>query len=128
MDTMTLDEYHALKQKPTKYGNTKVVADGHTFDSKAEHRRYCELKLLERDGVITHLKPHPTFVLLEPFKDNEGHVVRAIKYTADFEYFERGHHIVEDVKGGKATQTEAFRMRVKLLKKRYPEIKFKVVT
>ena len=35
-----------------KYGNRKTVVDDIKFDSKAEARRYKELKLLEKSGII----------------------------------------------------------------------------
>ena len=35
-----------------KYHAIKTTVDGITFDSRAEARRYRELKLLERAGVI----------------------------------------------------------------------------
>lgn len=128
-DTMTLDEYHKqVKPSRSKFGNKKVRADGYVFDSKAEYERYCQLKLLQRDGAISKLTVHPKFILMESFRDRSGNHHRAITYKPDFEYFERDHHVVEDVKGGRATQTEAFRMRVKLLLKRYPDVEFRTVT
>ena len=48
-------------KRRAKYGNTKVKVDGITFDSKAEARRYGELKLLERAGEITSMELQPTF-------------------------------------------------------------------
>ena len=40
-----------------KYHNVKTEYNGITFDSKKELTRYCELKLLEKGGVI---KKHRT--------------------------------------------------------------------
>ena len=39
-----------------KYGNKKTQFAGLTFDSKAEARRYGELQLLERAGLISNLR------------------------------------------------------------------------
>jgi hypothetical protein len=125
---MTSEEY--LKQnQPTKqkFNNRKVKVDGLTFDSQAEYRRYCELKLMEQSGVIAGLSVHPKYMLQDAFR-HRGEIIRAITYKPDFEYFEGGHCVVEDVKGGRATQTEAFRIRVKLLLKRYPDVEFRTVT
>ena len=47
-----------------KYGNTKVTVDGHTFDSKREYNRYCELKLMERAGLIKDLEMQKKFELI----------------------------------------------------------------
>lgn len=37
---------------PNKYGAKKTVVDGVTFDSKAEARRYQQLKLMQQAGEI----------------------------------------------------------------------------
>ena len=102
----------------SKYRNKPVTIDGIRFDSKREANRYCELKLLHQAGEIHKLRTHPRYTLLEPFEVN-GVKYRGINYTADFEYVENGQLITEDVKGGKATKTEAFVMRMKLFIKRY---------
>jgi hypothetical protein len=76
-----------------------VEDDGHTFASAAEHKRYCELRLLVRSGDIDRLMVHPTWRL----------VVRGVdvgSYTADFAYLviERvgagsiRRDVIEDVK------------------------------
>lgn len=94
------------KRKPPKYGNQKVTFDGHTFDSRAELRRYNELKLLEGAGKIGELTLQPKFEL----KCGEQHVLirskgfpngRKATYRADFSYndYEKAESIVEDVKG-----------------------------
>ena len=41
---------------PSKYNNRRVKADGHTFDSGAEYRRYRDLLMLEQAGAIHKLK------------------------------------------------------------------------
>lgn len=103
----------------TKYHAQRVQADGHTFDSKAEHRRYTELLLLERAGVIRQLDVHPRFELLP--KENG---CRAIYYVGDFGYEEDGRLVVEDVKG---VRTPVFRIKENLFKRRYPHIELRVV-
>ena len=111
-----------------KYNARKVTIDGYTFDSQAEATRYGELCMLEREGEITDLRVHPKFTLQEAFTDRWDNRVRAIRYTADFAYVEKwGEQVVEDVKGGKATQTAAFRIKAKLFRKRYPDVRFEVV-
>ena len=88
-----------------KYGNRKTVVDGIKFDSRAEA------------GVIRDLVLQPEFLLQDKFK-HKGKTERAVKYTADFKYFDilRGVYIVEDVKG---VETEAFKIKRKLFLKRY---------
>ena len=84
--------------KRRKYGNKKITADGHTFDSKKEHKRYCELKLLERGNKISGLELQPKFILQDKFRDKEGKAHRAITYSADFKYIKDGKEVIEDVK------------------------------
>lgn len=91
-----------------KYRNQPVEIDGHRFASKAEARRYGELKLLERANQIAHLELQPRFPL---------HVreVLVCTYVADFAYMLQGRGIVEDVKSP-ATRTPQYRIKVKLLR------------
>lgn len=100
-----------------KYGNRKTVIDGIKFDSKAEAERYKELKILEKAGLIKKLILQPEFLLQDKFKYN-GKTERAVKYIADFKYFDvaKGVCVVEDVKG---VETEAFKIKRKLFLKLY---------
>lgn len=98
-----------------KYGNKKITADGMTFDSKREYRRYCELKLLERGGYISDLKFQQKFVLIPEQREESTEVYQKGKnkgklkpgkviekecsYIADFVYTEDGKTVVEDTKG-----------------------------
>ena len=70
-------------------------------------------------------------LLHEGFVDGEGKKVRPIYYKADFTYTQDGREIVEDVKGidratGKIRSTEAFQLKWKLLRARYPEKVFRI--
>lgn len=105
----------------SKYNNKKTTIDGITFDSKREAQRYCELKLLQRAGEISHLELQPSFILLESFKKN-GKTHRGIKYIADFAYHdvEKQIMVVEDVKS-KATMTPVYKIKKKLFENKYPE-------
>ncbi len=106
-----------------KYHNRKTTVNGVTFDSAAEARRYGELRLLERAGVIEGLKLQPKYELQPKFKRGKR-TIRAITYAADFAYTEDGKTVAEDVKGVK---TEAFKLKAKLFEFRYPEIELRVV-
>jgi len=89
-----------------KYGAKKVKLDGYTFDSKAEAKRYEELKLMEKAGRITDLEVHPVYCI--NFK-----TVRICKVILDFKYFiYRSEWIYEDVKG---VRTPVYRLKKKLL-------------
>jgi hypothetical protein len=98
------------QQFPLKRGNKyrarKVKIDGITFDSIAEARRYQELVVLQKAGVISGLTPHPKFHLIV-----NGKKIGA--YTADSLYVMNGETIIEDVKSP-VTLTEAARLRIKL--------------
>ena len=80
-----------------KYRSKKI--DG--FDSKKEAKRYGELLLLEKAGVITSLNKQVPFVILEPFTTHSGEKIRGITYNADFVYYdkEKKSLVIEDTKG-----------------------------
>ena len=99
----------------SKYGNKKAVIDGITFDSKKEAKRYCELKLLQRAGVISNLELQKEFKLIPAQYDcNNKCIERAVKYKADFYYTENGKRVVEDTKS-KATKTKDYIIKRKLM-------------
>lgn len=115
--------------KRHKYGAVKTVVDGITFPSKKEARRWSELKLLERAGEIAGLERQPKFYFEiggKPLKFPNG---RRAVFTADFAYADvrAREQVVEDVKGGKATRTEAYALRRVLFEALYPHIRFREV-
>lgn len=117
-------EYQAaLGAKPKrrhKYGVSapeQRTADGITFDSSAECKRYGELKLLERGGFIRRLELQPVYAV-------EVNGKPICKYIADFRYFEGGERVVEDVKG---LQTPEFKLKRKLVEALYPGLKIRIV-
>jgi hypothetical protein len=83
----------------SKYRNQKVTVGTQNFDSKAEARRYGELVVLQRAGMISELKLQEKFTLIGKQKGE-----RAASYIADFTYRERGELVVEDVKGMKTRE------------------------
>lgn len=78
----------------------KTVIDGIVFDSKTEAEYYEYLKQLEKDKKIYRLRCHPTYILQEAV-ERHGKRYKAIKYIADFEYWddEEQINVVVDVKG-----------------------------
>ena len=100
-----------------------MKVDGYVFDSKAEARRYAELKLLLRAGKITGLVIHPVYVLQETFQRENGKTIRPITYEADFCYLEGKSLVVEDVKG---VETEVFRIKRKLFFFRHPDLELRI--
>ena len=106
-----------------KYKNKKTIIDGIEFDSKAEAKRFCELRLLEKARKIKDLTLQPCFILQPSFKKN-GKTYRKIEYIADFQYEENGQVIVEDVKGMK---TKEFQIKRKLFEYKYPDLEIKII-
>lgn len=102
----------AMNFKPNKYRNIKTVVDGITFDSKAEARRYQELKLLKAAGEIDGFGRQPSFVL-------SG----GIRYVPDFIVCEKGKVWVEDVKG---VLTQAFKLKKRLWEADYPWMELRI--
>lgn len=84
------------------------------FDSKKELLRYNELQLMAKSGMISCLKRQVPFELIPKQLENGRVVERAVKYIADFAYYEGGHYIVEDVKSP-ITRTDAYTIKRKLM-------------
>ena len=100
---MTVHEYKQSANKQSKYRNKKVVVPGiGTFDSTKEYNHFCELRALERLGVITGLKRQVRYEILGLQDTLEGKVLeKPVYYIADFVYERNGETVVEDVKGYK---------------------------
>ena len=103
-----------------KYRNIKAKVGNKKFDSIKEARRFQELKLLEKGGVIDSLELQPRFVLQDKFKYN-GKTIRKIEYIADFMYRDNElcAVVVEDVKPSAKFQTEVYRIKKKMFLKKY---------
>lgn len=97
-----------------KYHNQKCSYDGMTFDSKHERDRYCDLKLLQKAGVISDLRCQVPFRLVPEQRGPDtlgsrggrrrGRVIeKAVDYVADFVYVKDGQTVVEDAKGVRTT-------------------------
>ncbi|MGM9680364.1 MAG: DUF1064 domain-containing protein [Eubacteriales bacterium] len=90
----------------------KAVTDGDDrFDSLAEYRRWKELNLLLRAGLISDLRRQVRYELI-PKQGKE----RTVYYIADFVYAENGETVVEDVKG---VRTKEYIIKRKLMLYRY---------
>lgn len=100
-----------------KVQHQKIVANGIEFDSKAEHDRYIELKLMERAGLITDLECHPRYEVLPKQETPEGKQnFRPVVYTPDFRYkTSDGREVVEEVKSEYTRHEKDYIIRRKLL-------------
>lgn len=146
---ISLQKQNPSRKKHNKYRNKRVYVfeDGYTslekdeighgkaisvFDSVKEYQRHIALCRMERKGTIKNLQ-RQVQLEIQPAFEYHGKKVRAIRYCADFVYevTESGRTIVEDVKGidkktGKVLTTEAFQLKWKLLKYRYPDYNFQI--
>lgn len=102
---------------PTKYRAQRTEYNGISFASKAEAKRYGELWLLSRSGIISNLTLQPRF----PFIVNE---TKVCDYIGDFRYVEDGKDVVEDVKG---FPTETSLLKMKFFRVLYPEIELRII-
>lgn len=134
------------EKRKQKYGNHKVYeyedgfvsgeknTSGHgavaaVYDSTKEYCRWLDLQLMQKAGTITDLERQKDLVIQDSFVYEEKRVQKIV-YKADFCYKDAdGKTVIEDVKGfdkssGRYMQTEAFRLKWKLLKAKYPEYHF----
>lgn len=105
---------NSITAKQNKYHNKKVIVDDIKFDSKKEAKRYNELKLLEKAGLIKNLQRQVKYELQPSFKYN-GKTIRAINYIADFVYKKNGELIVEDVKSEATRKDKVYTIKKKML-------------
>ena len=107
-------------KRPLKYRNKPTMVEGIRFASKAEAKRYGELKLLERAGEIESLELQPSFPI-------EVNGIPICIYVGDFSYWEYEaplHRIVEDTKG---YATAEFKLKAKLFEACYPGHELRVI-
>lgn len=110
---MASKSYNSYKKSKNKYHAKKAVVNGKEFDSQKEAKRFGELCLLQRAGIISDLKCQVPFELIPtqyetvteytPKTHKEKQVKKVVEkscsYVADFVYSKDGHVVVEDVKG-----------------------------
>lgn len=106
----------------TKFRNVRTVTTDGAFDSRAELRRWQELQLAQRAGVIRDLRRQVAFELAPSVKyPGASRATPSLRYLADFVYedVERGGTVIEDVKGlkdGKAYVEPVYRVKKHLMK------------
>lgn len=101
MTAMTVEEYKALRASKSKRKNKYGAIRSGGYDSKKEHGRACQLKLMERAGLISNLREQVVFLLIPSQTNGEGIEERPVKYKADFVYIDNatGQTVIEDTKG-----------------------------
>jgi hypothetical protein len=121
-----VNKYNAKKVVVTSDGTIFNVADikkynlvieGIQFDSEMEGSYYVELLWMKRDGAITEIVCHPTYVLQDKPK---------ITYIPDFLItFTEGQQVAVDVKG---VETSTFSVKRRLFIKAFPDLELRVLT
>lgn len=108
-----------------KYRNKRVEYEGIVFDSLKEKRRYCQLQILEKNGIISDLRLQVPFELIPAIYEDEivqlktktkikrKLVQRSTTYVADFVYLQDGKMIVEDTKG---FRTKEYELKKKMMR------------
>lgn len=108
-----MNNFPGWQKKKSKYGNKKTIVDGIKFASKKEAARYQELKLLEKQKLISDLELQKVYEL----KVNGEKIC---SYVADFVYLKKmegyWEPVFEDCKGFK---TPEYKLKKKLMKAIY---------
>lgn len=114
-----------------KYLNRRITINGEVFDSRKEARRYQELLLQQKAGMISGLERQKKFVLIPTQREPDiigarggkhpGKVIeKECAYIADFVYQVQGQTVVEDVKGYRmGSAYTVFTIKRKLMLERY---------
>ena len=105
-------------KKASKYHSAQAERGELRFDSQKEARRYDELMVMLRAGIISDLRLQPQFTLQESYVTETGERIRAIRYTADFSYKFGGKLVVEDVKT-KPTRTKEYLRNRKFMRSKF---------
>lgn len=110
---MTIDEFKALRAAPQKRKSKYGAVRSGGYDSKKEHRRACQLKIMQRAGLISNLREQVKFVLIPTQRDPDGNLLeKECAYYADFVYDKDGVTVVEDAKG---IRTDVYKIKKKLM-------------
>lgn len=104
-----------------KFNNKKVVRNGVVYDSKKELGYKYKLDKEVKDGKIKSYALKPVFELKVNGKLIARHIPDFMVTTL------KGEHEIREVKGGKATQTDVWRIKKKLMEALFPNIKYVVI-
>lgn len=111
--------------RKNKYKNEIIYYKDIRFSSKKEMHRYITLKQLEKVGTIKELELQPKFLLLDTIH-YKGNTYPKTYYIADFKYFdnEKGKYTIEDVKSPITAKDKVYRLKIKMLLTKFPDIDF----
>lgn len=129
-ERITVAEYKAMvarraspAARQNKFGAKSITIDGHYFPSLLEGRRYGQLKMMQRTGLIRELKLQPRF-------DLSAAGEKVAEYRADFAYEElvakplSWRYVVEDTKG---MATPVYKLKRALFLRLYPNVIFREI-
>lgn len=107
-------------QRRNKYHAKRTTVDGISFDSQKEARRWSELLLLQQAGKISGLIRQPVYrIYVKPMLNaGDADPIKCGEYRGDFQYYESGRKVVEDVKSA-PTKTAVYRLKKKLVEVLY---------
>lgn len=112
----SLRKKHGIKGR-SKYRNRHTVVDGIRFDSAKEARRWGELRLMEKAGLISKLRRQHEWQLFAMGIDDTP--VYVASYVSDFDYFQVDEFVAEDVKSEFTRKLPLYRLKFKLFKANY---------
>lgn len=110
-----------------KYGASKVVFKGITFDSRYERDRFIYLSHLQKQGKISNLRLQQGFKIIKKViklipkqlktkvRYDEKVVEKEARYHCDFLYKEDGKIIVEEFKSKMTAELPDYILRRKLM-------------
>ena len=107
------------RSRSHKYNASRTVVDGISFASKLEAKRYEQLEMMQKLGELWFIR--------QPAFDLGG----GVTYRADFlvvqvvDYGRETRVHAEDCKG---FETEAFKIKKRLMADRYPHVNLKILT
>ena len=119
--------FHYNRQQNNKYGASKVVFKGITFDSRYERDRYIYLCHLQKQGKISGLRLQQGFRIIKKViklipvqlktkvRWDERVVEQEARYHCDFLYKEDGKVIVEEFKSKMTAELPDYILRRKLM-------------
>ncbi len=98
-----------LPKKGNKYRNIRTTVGEMSFASKKEAKRYGELLILQKMGLISELRTQVWFKLIV-------NGVKVCIYVADMTYTENGKEVVEDVKSAFTRKNSVYIIKRALMK------------
>jgi len=114
-----------IPKSKSKYGNVKTFYNGVVYESKREADCARDLDTLKKavgKERIESIERQVPFLLQNKFTDNTGTKHREIKYIADFKVkYTDGREAYVESKG---MRTDVYKIKLKLLLYKYPDITF----